>query len=49
MTQRFARSAMLTAALMFGIVHGARAVEYTDVNPTASTISFTYNQLGSRV
>lgn len=49
MTQRFAHSAMLTAALMFGIIHGARAVEYTDVNPTASTISFTYNQMGSRV
>jgi polyisoprenoid-binding protein YceI len=35
--------------LAFGVLPGAQAVEYTDVNPTASTISFTYNQMGSRV
>jgi polyisoprenoid-binding protein YceI len=27
---------------------GAQAVEYSDVNTTASTISFTYQQMGSR-
>lgn len=37
------------ALLAFGVVSGVFAAEYTDVNPTASTISFTYNQMGSRV
>lgn len=49
MSQRIPRSATLAAALLFGFVPGTRAVEYTDVNPTASTISFTYNQMWSRV
>lgn len=48
MTQRFPRSATLAASLLFGVVPGTGAVEYTDVNPAASTISFTYNQMGSR-
>jgi polyisoprenoid-binding protein YceI len=48
MTQRFPRSATLAAALLLGGVPGAGAVQFTDVNPSASTISFTYNQMGSR-
>ncbi|ONH50363.1 Polyisoprenoid-binding protein YceI [Pseudomonas cedrina] len=32
-----------------GCIANAQAVEYTDVNPAASQISFTYQQLGQRV
>jgi polyisoprenoid-binding protein YceI len=49
MSHRFSRSATLAAALVFGLLPGAQAVEYTDVNPTASTIDFTYSQMGSSV
>ncbi|OLT99642.1 polyisoprenoid-binding protein [Pseudomonas reinekei] len=34
---------------MFSVCACAHAVEYTEVNPAASTLSFTYNQMGSRV
>ncbi|MEJ5060035.1 MULTISPECIES: YceI family protein [unclassified Pseudomonas] len=45
----FSRSAALAAVLVFGAVPGANAAEYSNVNATASTLSFTYNQMGSRV
>lgn len=35
--------------LALGCIANAQAVEYTDVNPAASQISFTYQQLGQRV
>ncbi|MGY2185208.1 hypothetical protein D3C81_103460 [compost metagenome] len=47
MNHRFSRSPVLVAALVLGISPSIHAVEYTDVNPTASTISFTYSQMGS--
>lgn len=49
MSPRFLRAATWAAVLVFGALPGANAVEYTQVNETASTISFTYNQFGSRV
>ncbi|WP_160107498.1 YceI family protein [Pseudomonas izuensis] len=49
MNSRFPRFTALLAIVALGVLPGADAVEYTDVNPTASTISFTYNQMGSRV
>jgi polyisoprenoid-binding protein YceI len=49
MNPRFLRFAVLAAALASGVFPGVYAVEYTDVNPRASTISFTFNQMGSRV
>lgn len=49
MNPRFPRFTALVAFCVIGVLPGAHAVEYTDVNPTASTISFTYNQMGSRV
>jgi polyisoprenoid-binding protein YceI len=45
----FSRCTALAAVLVCGAVPGANAVEYSDVNATASTLSFTYNQMGSRV
>lgn len=39
----------LVAAVVLGCAPSALAAQYTDVNPTASTLSFTYNQMGSRV
>lgn len=36
-------------ALVFGVLAGAQAAEYRQVNATASTLSFTYNQFNSRV
>ncbi len=36
-------------AILLGCFTSAQAVEYTDVNRTASQISFTYQQLGQRV
>lgn len=44
----FARSTVLLAVLALGVDAVADAAQYADVNPTASTISFTYNQMGSR-
>ncbi|VVP66409.1 Protein YceI [Pseudomonas fluorescens] len=49
MSSRFTRFTTLLGLVALGVLPGARAVEYIDVNPTASTISFTYNQMGSRV
>jgi polyisoprenoid-binding protein YceI len=40
---------LLAAACSLCVVCAAQAVEYTRVNTTASQISFTYNQMGSRV
>lgn len=40
---------LLAALLTLGVTCGAHAVEYTDVNPTASTLSFTYDQMGQQV
>jgi polyisoprenoid-binding protein YceI len=48
MTSRFPRFAALLAILLVGTLPYAHAVEYTQVNTTASKISFTYNQFGSR-
>jgi len=36
-------------AVLLGVCASAQAVEYTDVNRTASQISFTYQQLGQSV
>jgi polyisoprenoid-binding protein YceI len=49
MNRRFSCSAVCIFALAFGILSGAEAVEYKQVNATASTLSFTYNQFNSRV
>ncbi|MGY2341928.1 YceI family protein [Pseudomonas sp. SDO5532_S415] len=49
MNSRFSRFIAMAVILVPGVLPGAHAVEYTDVNATASTISFTYNQMGSRV
>ena len=49
MNRRFLRTAAGVAALLIGALPWAEAVEYTEVNDTASTISFTYHQMGSRV
>ena len=40
---------LLAAAFCLCTVPAAQAVEYTRVNTTASQISFTYNQMGSRM
>jgi len=40
---------ILPLALVLGVIGCAQAAEYTDVNRTASQISFTYKQLGQRV
>lgn len=37
------------AVAALGFLPCAPAAEYTDVNPSASTLSFTYNQMGSSV
>lgn len=49
MKPRFSCSALWGAALACGAFSCANAVEYTQVNATASTLSFTYNQFSSRV
>lgn len=49
MSYRFPRSSLLAAVLAFGMLSGAHAVEYKQVNASASQISFTYNQMGARV
>lgn len=48
MTPRFSPSAAWVAALAFAALPCVEAAEYTQVNATASTISFTYNQFTSR-
>ncbi len=40
---------LLAAACSLCVVCAAQGVEYTRVNTTASQISFTYNQMGSRM
>lgn len=40
---------LLAALLTLASLSTAHAVEYTDVNPAASTISFTYTQMGQQV
>ncbi|AUG08268.1 YceI family protein [Pseudomonas sp. S09G 359] len=40
---------LIYLAVLLGFCATAQAVEYTDVNRTASQISFTYKQLGQRV
>lgn len=40
---------LLAALLALGTLSSAYAVEYTDVNPAASTLSFTYDQMGQQV
>ncbi|MGH8388244.1 MAG: YceI family protein [Pseudomonas sp.] len=49
MNSRILRFPALATVLLSGVFVGAQAVEYSHVNPTASTISFTYNQMGSKV
>ncbi|MCU1758367.1 YceI family protein [Pseudomonas sp. 14P_8.1_Bac3] len=49
MNPRLSRSVTWVAALSFGVMSCAHAVEYKQVNATASTLSFTYNQFSSRV
>ena len=49
MNRRVSRSVVCISALTFGVLSGAEAVEYKQVNATASTLSFTYNQFSSRV
>jgi polyisoprenoid-binding protein YceI len=46
---RFPHLIALTAALTFGHLPSAQAVEYSQVNAAASQISFTFNQFGNRV
>lgn len=48
MNLRSARCVALAGTLVFGLVPFAGAVEYKDVNARASTLSFTYQQMGSR-
>ncbi len=49
MNPRFPRSIALAAVLTFGTLTCAHAVQYKQVNASASQISFTYNQMGARV
>lgn len=49
MNPRLPPLAAWVVALTFGALSGADAAEYTQVNTTASTLSFTYNQFSSRV
>ena len=49
MSPRSLRTTALAVTFTLGFFPGADAVEYTHVNPAASTISFTYHQMGSKV
>ena len=49
MSPRSLRTIALAVTFTLGSFPGADAAEYTNVNPSASTISFTYNQMGSKV
>jgi polyisoprenoid-binding protein YceI len=49
MNSRFSRFSAFASVFFFGVFPCVYAVEYSDVNPTASTLNFTYNQIGSRV
>ena len=48
MNLRSARCVALACTFVFGLVPFAEAVEYNKVNARASTLSFTYEQMGSR-
>ena len=48
MSPRFSPSAACVAALAFVVLPCVEAAEYSQVNATASTISFTYKQFTSR-
>lgn len=48
MNLRSARCVALACTIAFGLVPFAEAVEYNKVNTRASTLSFTYEQMGSR-
>lgn len=48
MNSRFLRFSSLVAMLALGVSVQGGAVEYSDVNAKASTIRFTYNQMGTR-
>ncbi len=47
--ERGMKRRILPLVLVLGVIGCAQAAEYTDVNRTASQISFTYKQLGQRV
>ncbi|MHC8344647.1 YceI family protein [Pseudomonas sp. RT6P73] len=49
MNARSPSYSVLAVALAFGFLPCAKAAEYTQVNETASTISFIYKQFSSRV
>ncbi|WP_458718434.1 YceI family protein [Pseudomonas gregormendelii] len=49
MTRRFPCSIALAMTFIMGAVPCTQAAEYTRVNPAASKISFTFNQMGSEV
>jgi polyisoprenoid-binding protein YceI len=49
MNFRFPRFTLLAALFAAGAQPVAEAAEYADVNTTASTISFTYDQMGASV
>ena len=49
MSPRSLRSAALAVTVTLGFFPGVDAAEYSSVNPAASTLSFTFNQMGSRV
>ncbi|MCY1426362.1 hypothetical protein D3C76_852290 [compost metagenome] len=49
MINRRLQSAVLAAMLLLGSVTCAHAVQYKNVNATASQIAFTYTQMGARV
>ena len=49
MNLRSTRCVVLAGTLVFGLAPLAEAVEYKEVNAKASTLSFTYQQMGSRV
>ncbi|PYY68496.1 polyisoprenoid-binding protein [Pseudomonas jessenii] len=48
MNLRSARCVALAGTLVFGLVPFAEAVEYKEVNAKASTLSFTYQQMGTK-
>jgi polyisoprenoid-binding protein YceI len=49
MNFRFPRFIAVAAVFIAGVLPVAEAAQYVDVNSTASTISFTYDQMGSSV
>lgn len=49
MNPRYASFAVLAVALTVDALPCAQAVQYTQVNATASTLSFTFTQMGSSV